>query len=340
MRDNQKREVPLTGRKKAALLLLAIGPDSAAEIYRHLSDTEIEQITLEVANSGNISQEKTAKVIEEFYHTAMAKQYISHGGLQTAREILEKALGPGKAMEIIENLQGMLTGNPFDFLKHVDLNNLLNFLQHEHPQTIALILSHLNDDAAAGILSALEPEIQKDVALRIATMDQTNPEIISEIERILEKKMATMLSQEYTPSGGIDSLAELLNRVDRSTSRTILDSLETENQELASEIKKQMFTFDDLVMLNDRTLQKVLQGVNMKDMAAALKGATDEVRTQILGNVSSRMAQTLVEDMELMGPVRIQTVEESQQKIINLIRAMEENGEIDSLHAADEEYIG
>lgn len=339
MRVPSKQRAPMTGRKKAAILLLALGPEIAAEVYRYLSDTEIEQITLEVANSGTISQEQTTKIVEEFYHTAMAKQYISHGGLATAREILEKALGPGKAMEILERLQGILTGNPFDFLKHVDPQNLIHFLQNEHPQTIALILSHLKEDNAALILSALPPDVQKEVALRIATMEQTNPEIIAEVERILERKLANMLSQDYTPSGGIDSLAELLNRVDRTTSRSIIEALENDNQDLASEIKKQMFTFDDLAGLDDRSLQKILRGIDNKDLVQALKGASDPVRAQIFNNISSRMVETLKEDMDLMGPVRIHTVEESQQKILNYIRALAESGEIDTRNQGNEEYV-
>ncbi len=329
----------MTGRRKAAILLMALGPDVAAEVYRNLSDPEIEQITLEVANSGTISQEQTAKVVEEFYHTAMAKQYISHGGMATAREILEKALGPGRAMEIIERLQGILTGSPFDFLKHVDPQHLLNFLQNEHPQTVALILAHLKEENAALILSALPHEEQKEVAMRIATMEQTNPEIVAEIERVLERKLATLLSQEFTPAGGVNSLAELLNHVDQSTSRSILEALEIDNKELVGEIKKQMFTFDDLINLDDRTLQKILRGIDAKDLVQALKGASHEVRQQIFNNVSSRMAQTLEEDMELMGPIRVQTVEESQQRILSYIRSLVETGEIDTLHHGDDQFI-
>ncbi|MGI6454854.1 MAG: flagellar motor switch protein FliG [bacterium] len=323
-----KDKSKITGRKKAAILMITLGPDIAADVYRCLSDEEIEQITLEVANIGNVPQELTAQVIEEFYHTAMAKQYISHGGISTAREILEKALGPGKAMEIIERLQGMLQGTPFDFLKKVDPNHLLNFIQSEHPQTVALILAHLEYEQSAVIMSALPPEMQTEVALRIATMDQTSPEIISEVERVLERKIATVLSQEFSVAGGIEALAELLNRVDRATEKSILETLEEENQELAVEIKKLMFTFDDVILLDDRAIQQVLKEVDMKELAVALKGANDEVKNKIFGNVSSRAGENIREDMEFMGPVRVKQVEEAQQKIVAIIRRLEESGEI------------
>jgi flagellar motor switch protein FliG len=333
-----KKNTSLSGRKKSAILLLTLGPEIAAEVYRHLSDSEIEQITVEVANSGTVSFDQTSQIIEEFYHTAMAKQYINRGGMATAREILEKALGPAKALEILERMQGVLAGSPFDFLKHVDPKYLIEFLQSEHPQTIALILSHLKEDHAATILSALQPDVQKDVAIRIATMEQTNPEVIAEVERIMERKMATVFSQDYTPSGGVDALAELLNRVDRTTSQSIIASLENDNQELANAIKKQMFTFDDLVILDDRVMQKVLREIDARDLIHALKGASDPVRSQIFSNVSTRMADTLKEDMDLMGPVRIQAVEDSQQKILNYIRSLAENGEID-VAPPGEEYF-
>ncbi|MDP8245231.1 MAG: flagellar motor switch protein FliG [Candidatus Hinthialibacter antarcticus] len=323
-----KEKTKLSGRKKAAILMITLGPDISADVYRCLSDDEIEQITLEVANIGNVPQELIGQVIEEFYHTAMAKQYVSHGGISAAREILEKALGPGKAMEVIERLQGMLQGTPFDFLKKVDPNHLLNFIQSEHPQTVALILAHLEYDQSAVIMSALPPEMQTEVALRIATMDQTSPEIISEVERVLERKIATVLSQEFSVAGGIEALAELLNRVDRATEKSILETLEEENQELAVEIKKLMFTFDDVILLDDRAIQMVLREVDLKELATALKGGNEEVKTKIFSNVSSRAADNIREDMEFMGPVRVKQVEEAQQKIVAIIRRLEESGEI------------
>ncbi len=335
-----KDKAKLTGRKKAAILMVALGSDTAADTYRHLSDEEIEQITLEVANLGTVPQELTLQVIEEFYHTSMAKQYMGAGGIGTARDILEKALGPGRAMEIIERLQGMLQGSPFDFLKKVDPNHLLNFIQKEHPQTIALILAHLGYEQSAIIMSALSPELQTEVALRIATMDQTAPEIISEVERVLERKIATVLSQEFTSAGGIEALAELLNRVDRGTEKGIMESLEEENQELAVEIKKLMFTFDDVMLLDDKAIQSVLKEVDVKEVVVALKGATQEVKEKIFSNVSSRAADNMREEMEFMGPVRVKHVEEAQQKIVAVIRRLEESGEIIIARGNGDEMLG
>ncbi len=318
----------LTGRKKAAILMVTLGPDISADIYRCLDDEHIEQITLEVANLGTVSQEMVIQVIEEFYHTAMAQQYIAAGGINTARDILEKALGPGKAMEVVERLQGMLQGQPFDFAKRVDPNMLINFLHNEHPQTIALVMAHLEHESAAAIMTALDHEIQAEVALRIATMDQTSPEIISEVERVLEKHIATIATQDFSQAGGIDSLAELLNRVDRVTEKSILETLEEHNQELAVEIKKLMFTFDDIAMLDDRAIQQVLKEVDHRALTIALKSSDETVKTKLLSNLSSRASDTIREEMEYMGPVRVKQVEEEQQKIVAVIRRLEEAGEI------------
>jgi flagellar motor switch protein FliG len=269
----------------------------------------------------------------------MAKQYIGHGGIATAREILEKAVGSARAIEIIERLGGMLQGSPFDFLKKADPTHLLNFIQNEHPQTIALILAYLEYEQSAVIMSALPPELQTEVAIRIATMDQTAPEIISEVERVLERKITTVLSQELSVAGGIESLAELLNRVDRATEKSILETLEEENQELAVEIKKLMFTFDNVTLLDDRAVQQVLKEVDMKELALALKGASEEVKNKIFNNVSSRAAENIREEMEYMGPVRVKQVEEAQQNIVAIIRRLEEHGDIVISRGGEEEML-
>lgn len=333
--DNQK----LTGRKKAATLLLALGPDIASQVYRYMSDQEIEQITFEIANMGKVSQEISNTVIEEFYHTAMAKQYINHGGIGTAREILEKALGPSRAMDIVERLQGILTGTPFDFLRHVDPNHLTEFVQNEHPQTIALVLAHLDYDNAASILSALPHEVQEEVSMRIATMDQTSPEIIAEIERVLERKLSTVLAQDFSHAGGIDALAELLNRLDQHSTKSIIQSLEDNNQNLATEVKQRMYTFDDLVVLDDKSLRKVLKEIDYKELAIALKGASEEIKSQIFSNISTRAAQDLKDEIDMMGPVRIKNVEESQQRIISVLRKLQEAGDIELSRDSKEEMV-
>ncbi len=329
----------MRGRRKAAVLLTLLGAEVAADVYRNMSDEDIEQITLEIANLGSISPEITGKVIEEFYHTCMAKQYISHGGVSTAREILERALGPAKSIEIIEKLQGLLQGAPFDFLRKVRPAQLMNFLQNEHPQTIALVLAHLEFDQSAQILSALPAELRKEVAVRIATMDQTAPEVIAEVERVLEGKIATVLSQETVATSGVESLAEILNRMDGSSEKTIMEGLEQEDRQLAMEVKRHMFTFEDVLLLDDRAIQYILREVDKKDLAMALRGANTNVRNKIFSNFSERAAGDLNEEIEFMGPVRIKKVEEAQQRIVEVVRRLEESGEILVPRPGDEEEM-
>jgi flagellar motor switch protein FliG len=329
----------LAGSRKAAVLMVALGPDISSEIYRHLSDEEMEQITVEIATLGTVSDEDTREVIEEFYSTALAKQYISQGGIGVAKEMLERALGTDRALEIIERLQGALQVGAFDFVKKVDSLHLLSFIQNEHPQTIALILAHLEYEQAAIVMGSLSPELQADVALRIATMDQTAPEIISEVGRVLERKIATVLSQEFTAVGGVEALAELLNRVDRTTEKGILEALEEENQPLADEVKKLMFTFDDIVLLQDRAIQQVLKEIDQKELAVALKGGSEEVREKVFSNMSARAADFIKEEMEFMGPVRMKSVEEGQQRIVAVVRRLEEAGEIFIARGGEEELV-
>jgi flagellar motor switch protein FliG len=317
-----------SGRQKAAILLVALGPEIAAEIYRNLTDTEIEQVTVEIATLGPVDPEMVHRILEEFYHTALARQHIRQGGIEKAREILDKAMGSQRALEIIGRLQGALQVSPFDFVKRVEPEQLLSFIQGEHPQTIALILSHLHPEQAAPIISALPPEQQAEVALRIATMDQTAPEITREVERVLERKIATVLSQEFTMVGGVEALAELLNRVDRSTERSIMETIEAENAELADAVKQLMFVFEDIVLLDDRAIQQVLKEVDQKELAMVLKGASEDVKEKVFGNMSSRAAEIIKEDMEFMGPVRLKQVEEAQQRVVAIIRRLEESGEI------------
>ena len=318
----------LTGQQKAAVLLIALGPEYSAKLFKHLNDDDIEKLTLEIASQQQVTQEQKQEVISEFYQIAMAKSYISHGGLDYAQKILEKALGSDKAATIINRLTASLQVRPFDFLRKTDPSQLLNFIQNEHPQTIAMILAYLNPDQAASVLSALPAESQADVAQRVAVMDRTSPDVLREVERVLEKKLSSMSSQDFTAAGGIHVVVEMLNRVDRGTERTILDNLEVENPELTEEIKQLMFVFEDIVMLDDRSLQMVLREVDSKDLSLAMKGTSDEVAAKIYKNMSKRAATTLKEELEYMGPVRIRDVEESQQKVVNIIRKLEEKGDI------------
>ncbi|MDQ0203783.1 flagellar motor switch protein FliG [Pectinatus haikarae] len=318
----------LSGQQKAAILLISLGPEYSAKLFKHLDDEEIEKLTLEIASQQQVTQEQKQTVISEFYQLIMAKSYISHGGLDYAQKVLEKALGSDKAATIINRLTASLQVRPFDFLRKTDPSQLLNFIQNEHPQTIAMILAYLNPEQSASVLAALPAESQADVARRVAVMDRTSPDVLREVERVLEKKLSTMSSQDFTDAGGIQVVVEMLNRVDRGTERSILDNLEIENPELTEEIKRLMFVFEDLVMLDDRSLQLVLREVESKDLSLAMKGTSDDVAAKIYKNMSKRAAAALKEELEFMGPVRIRDVEESQQKVVNIIRKLEEKGDI------------
>ncbi|MDF2875097.1 MAG: fliG, partial [Sporomusa sp.] len=267
----------LTGKQKAAILLIALGPDISAQILKHMREDEIEKLTLEIANQRKLSQEQKDKVLTEFHQMCLAKEYISNGGLDYAREVLEKALGAEKAVSIINRLTTSLQIRPFDFARKTDPSQLLNFIQNEHPQTIALIMAYLQPEQSAAIVSALAPERQVDVARRIATMDRTSPDVIRDVERILERKLSSLVTQDFTAAGGVDSIVEILNRVDRTTERTIIENMEVQNPELAEEIKKRMFVFEDIVLLDDRSLQLVLREIDNKDLALALKATSGEV---------------------------------------------------------------
>ncbi|MGG3893388.1 flagellar motor switch protein FliG [Geobacillus stearothermophilus] len=322
------RKGGLTGRQKAAILLISLGPDVSASIYKHLSEEDIEKLTLEISNVRQVAAEQKEEVLEEFRQLALAQDYIAQGGIAYAKEVLEKALGPDKAMNIINRLTSALMVRPFDFARKADPMQLLNFIQHEHPQTIALILSYLDPAQAGQILSALPQEMQADVARRIALMDSTSPEIISEVEQILERRLSATVMQDHTQTGGIEVVVEVLNQVDRSTERTILEALEIQDPELAEEIKKRMFVFEDIVTLDNRAIQRVIREVDNNDLMLALKVASDEVKEIVFRNMSTRMAETFKEEMEYMGPVRLRDVEEAQSRIVAIIRRLEEAGEI------------
>ena len=329
----------MTGEQKAAVLLITLGPDLSAEVMRNLSDEIVEQLTLQIANTKKVTPQDRDSVMEESYQLALAEEYISQGGIDYARELLEKALGEQKAVEILNRLQGALQMTPFDFIKKTDPQQILNFIQNEHPQTIALVLAHLSADQSSTIISSLPAEIQVDVATRIATMDRATPEIIMEVEKVLERRIASVFTQEFASAGGVRNVAEILNRVDRSTEKAIMEKLEESNPDLADEIKRLMFVFDDILLLDDRTIQQILREIDSKDLVLALKGASEECRNKILKNMSSRARQMILEDMEVMGPVRLKTTEEAQQKIVNVIRQLEEMGEIVVARGGEEEIF-
>jgi len=329
----------LTGRQKAAIFLVSLGSDVSSEIFKHLREDEIEQLTFEIARLDRIEPEDKDKVLMEFQEMMMAQDFIASGGIDYAREVLERALGTQKAIDIVNRLTSSLQVRPFDFIRRTDPSHLLNFIQGEHPQTIALILAYLDAAKAAQILSGLSHQIQADVAKRIATMDRTSPDVLREVERVLERKLSTLASEDYTSAGGIDSIVEVLNQVDRGTEKIIIEALEEEDPELAEEIKKRMFVFEDIVLLDDRSIQKVLREVDTQDLAKALKGVDTEVQEKIFRNMSKRASSLLREDMDFMGPIRLRDVEESQQKIVNIIRKLEEAGDIIVARAGEEELV-
>jgi flagellar motor switch protein FliG len=334
-----KNEDHISGTQKAAILLIALGPEKSATIFKHLKEEEIEELTLEIANTRSVTPQVKEEIINEFYEVCLAQQYIAEGGINYAKELLEKALGAEKAMDVIGRLTASLQVKPFEFVRKTDPSQLLNFIQDEHPQTIALILSYLSPAQSALVLSALSPDRQADVVKRIAMMDRTSPDVIKEVERILESKLSNLVNQDYSIVGGVDAVVDILNTVDRGTEKHIMETLEIEEPEMADEIRKKMFVFEDILLLDDRAIQRVLRDVDNGDLAMALKGANEEVQNAIFNNMSKRLAVMIKEDMEFMGPVRMKDVEEAQQKIVNVIRKLEDSAEIVISRGGGDEII-
>ncbi|TFE02756.1 flagellar motor switch protein FliG [Jeotgalibacillus salarius] len=323
-----RREKELSGKQKAAILLISLGPDVASSVYKHLDEEEIERLTLEISGVKKVESEIKEEILEEFHHIALAQDYISQGGIGYAKSVLEKALGADQASAVINRLTSSLQVRPFDFAKRADPMQIFNFIQNEHPQTIALILSYLNPQQAGQILSSLPQDVQADIAKRIAVMDSTSPEVISEIESVLERKLSSTVQQDHTETGGIEAVVEVLNGVDRATEKTILDSLEIQDPELAEEIKKRMFVFEDIVTLDNRSIQRVIRDCENEDLLLSMKVSADDVKDVLFRNMSQRMAENFKEEMEYMGPVRLRDVEEAQSRIVAVIRRLEEAGEI------------
>ena len=328
-----------SGRQKAAIFLVSVGSDISAEIFKHLREDEIETLTFEIARLETIEPDQKDAILTEFNELLLANEFITTGGIDYARELLEKSLGSQKAIAIINRLTSSLQVRPFDFIRRTDPAHLLNFIQQEHPQTIALILAYLEPNKASIILQNLPHEVQSDVARRIATMDRTSPEVLREVERVLEKKLSTLSNEDYTAAGGVESIVEILNLVDRSSEKQIIEALEDEDPELAEEIKKRMFVFEDIVMLDDRAIQKVMREVDSQELAKALKSVDAEVQDKIFRNMSKRAAGMLKEDMEFMGPIRLKDVEEAQQKIVSIIRHLEDTGEIVVARSGEDELV-
>ncbi len=322
------KSVELTGIQKAAVLFIVVGPEKASKVFKFLKEDEVEQLTLEIANTKNIPPSLKDEVLDEFYEVCLAQQYVTEGGVSYANDLLEKSFGAEKAKEIIGKLTDSLQVRPFEFVRKTDPSQLLNFIQDENSQTIALILSYLSAGQASTIISALSPDKQADVAKRIAQMDRTSPDTIRDVEHVLERKLASLVNQDYTIAGGVDAIVEILNTVDRGTEKHIMETLEIEEPELADEIRKKMFVFEDILSLDDRSIQRVLHEVDNNELATALKSANEEVQNVIFNNLSKRLVAMIKDDMDFMGPVRLKDVEEAQQKIVNIIRKLEDSGEI------------
>lgn len=325
-----------TGKEKAAILLIALGPEKSAIVFQHLTDEEIEELTLQIANMRMVSPEEKETVIEEFYQICLAQEYISEGGINYAKDILERAVGEDKAVDIIGKLTSSLHVKPFEFIRKADPNQLLSYIQNEHPQTIALILSYMSPGQASQILSSLPIEKQPEVIKRIALMDRTSPEVVREVEDILESKFSNILAQDYTTTGGIENVVDMLNSVDRSTEKNIMEELEIQDPELSEEIRKRMFVFEDISGLDSRSIQRIVREVDNSQWAISLKSASEDVKNTIFSNMSSRLVEMIKEDIEFMGPVRIKDIEDAQQNIVNVIRKLEEEGEIVTPRGGDE----
>lgn len=337
--DKRNKKRVLSGKEKVAVFLISIGPEVSAEVLKHLKEEEIEEISFELARADLVDSETRDAVLMEFQELMLAQDFIMSGGIDYAREVLEKALGSQRAVDIINRLTSSLQTKPFDFIRRTDPAHLVNFIQNEHPQTIALILSYLDPQKAATILAALNTDLQANVMKRIATMDRTSPEILREVERVLERKLSTLSSEDFTSAGGIDAVVAIINNADRTTERNIIETLEEDDPDLAEEIKKKMFVFEDIITLDDKSIQKVLRNIDNNDLSKALKSVDTEVQDKIYRNMSKRAAAMLKDDMEFMGPVRLKEVEEAQQKIVSVIRKLEEQGEIVIARGGDDDIV-
>ncbi len=320
------REKNLNGLQKAAILLIAVGPERASTILKQFRSDKIEQISAEIANTLAINPHHIKSVYKEFLVLSTVHASASSGGIQYAKELLDKAFGTQRADEIMRSLTSHT--KPFHSIRNIEPKLLVNFLNDEHPQTIALILSNLDPEQSATILNYLPKEMQSDIALRIATMERTSPEVISEVESVLDSRMANVSSKDFTVAGGIKDLVNILNMVDRGTEKSIIEAMEQEDPELAEEIRKRLFVFEDIITLDDNAIRRIMREVDFKDLALALKGSNDDVSDKIYKNVSERAGEMLKEDVELLGPVRVRDVEEKQQKIVQVIRKLDEAGEI------------
>jgi len=318
----------IPGLRKAAVLLLSMDQDTAAQVMQRLDKRDIEEVSRAIASMDRIKGEERGAIVEEFYNLALASNYMEEGGMAYARKLLSKSLSKDDAEEVCKQVERSVNASPFQFLNEAESANLLTFIQDEHPQTIALILSHLPAAKASEILVGLPSTKQIEVVKRIANMEQTNPEVIKEVERGLEHRLSAMIHQTFEKTGGVETVAEMLNLADRATEKGILESLETDDPDLVESIRRLMFVFEDILMVDDRGIQSVLKEIDNADLGLALRTASDELKDKIFKNMSERAVQLIKEDMEYMGPVRVSDVESAQQKIVDVVRRLEDAGEI------------
>lgn len=318
----------MSGIRKAAILLLSIDQEAASMILKQMEPKAVEEITRDLAALGEVPKGVRDKVIEEFYELALSQAWITEGGLENAKSLLGKSLDPKEADRILQAIRQQVRKTPFAFLQKAETQNLLTFIQDEHPQTIALIVSHLQFNKASEILNGLPAPKQIEVVKRVANMEQTNPEVISEVERGLEARLSSMLTQSFEKIGGVETVAEILNLVDRTTEKSIMEGLEAEDPDLVEQIRRLMFVFEDIKLVDDKGIQSMLKEIDNDELALALKTASEELKNKIFKNMSERAAQLIKEDMEFMGPVRLSDVEAAQQRIVDAVRRLEEAGEI------------
>ena len=334
------RTAELTGLHKAAILLVQMGQEQASRVLSQMHESEMEELVAEIARLQHISADTAEVVVKEFAELAVAHRYASRGGLGYARDLLEESLGYDRARDVMSKLEAAISELPFQFLRRTDVRQLISFLQDEHPQTIALVLSHLSSEQAALVLANLPSSLQADVAHRIAAMDRTSPTIVRQVEGILHRRMSSILQPtEMSSVGGLDPLVDIITRSDRTTERFILEGLEKIDPTLAEAIRAQMFLFEDIVSLDNRSVQVVLRDVDMADLALALKGVRVDVRDKIMANLSTRAAENLLEEIDLLGQVRMSAVEEAQAKIVRVIRSLEDSGQIVIQRGDDDQFV-
>lgn len=330
----------MSGRRKAAVLVLQLDREASAKVLSQLSDTELEEVATEIARAGEVPADVSAAVLREFGILQVSGETVVHGGIEQSRAMLRAAVGDQRADAILQRLSGTMFDLPFKFLHNADARQLLNFISDEHPQTIALVLAHVPAPLASKVLAGLGSDLQADVAHRIATMDQTTPDIIHQIEANLQRRMANLLvPSELAAVGGVQPLVDIINRADRSTEKLIMEGLENRDPVLAEEVRSRMFMFEDLINLEDRAVQLVLRQVETGNLAIALKGVASVVHAKIMANMSERAAITLAEEIELLGPVRVQSVEEAQTEVVRVIRELEESGQIIVRRGEEDEFV-